>query len=171
MCVMLGCVGGVMRVWVCQAYDLVDFDIPVGSRGDSYDRYLIRIEEMRQSLRIIEQCLNQMPDGEVRVDDAKVSSCSHRAYVFCCSLSLGTGSTHIALECECLGGRLQCTRFQVVGTHGGGSCMSAMQTRRAGVRRRVCACRCRRVCGAVPLCDALLCVRTGVAAPPWRDEG
>ena len=36
-------------------------------------RYLIRVEEMRQSLRIIEQCLNQMPPGEVRVDDAKVA--------------------------------------------------------------------------------------------------
>jgi NADH dehydrogenase (ubiquinone) Fe-S protein 2 len=55
------------------AYDQVDFDVPVGTRGDCYDRYLIRIEEMRQSLRIVEQCLNQMPDGDVRVDDAKVS--------------------------------------------------------------------------------------------------
>ena len=55
------------------AYDRVKFDIPVGSRGDSYDRYLIRCEEMRQSVSIITQCLNDMPDGEVRVDDAKVS--------------------------------------------------------------------------------------------------
>merc|ERR1712133_56897 len=54
------------------AYHLVDFDIPVGAKGDCYDRYLCRVEEMRQSLRIIEQCLNQMPQGEVRVDDAKV---------------------------------------------------------------------------------------------------
>ena len=53
------------------AYDLVDFDIPVGSRGDCYDRYLMRMAEMRQSLRIIEQCLNDMPAGEVRTDDAK----------------------------------------------------------------------------------------------------
>ena len=42
------------------AYDLVDFDIPVGSNGDCYDRYLMRMAEMRQSLRIIEQCLNQV---------------------------------------------------------------------------------------------------------------
>merc|ERR1711874_144502 len=54
------------------AYHLVDFEIPVGATGDCYDRYLCRVEEMRQSLPIIEQCLNQMPEGEVRVDDAKV---------------------------------------------------------------------------------------------------
>ncbi|EFN86377.1 NADH dehydrogenase [ubiquinone] iron-sulfur protein 2, mitochondrial [Harpegnathos saltator] len=54
------------------AYDLVDFDVPVGINGDCYDRYLCRMEEMRQSLRIIHQCLNQMPAGEVRCDDAKI---------------------------------------------------------------------------------------------------
>ncbi|XP_045732720.1 NADH dehydrogenase [ubiquinone] iron-sulfur protein 2, mitochondrial isoform X1 [Mirounga angustirostris] len=54
-------------------YDQVDFDVPVGSRGDCYDRYLCRVEEMRQSLRIIAQCLNKMPPGEIKVDDAKVS--------------------------------------------------------------------------------------------------
>ncbi|XP_031826878.1 NADH dehydrogenase (ubiquinone) 49 kDa subunit isoform X1 [Nomia melanderi] len=54
------------------AYDLVEFDVPIGQAGDCYDRYLCRVEEMRQSLRIIYQCLNQMPEGEVRVDDAKI---------------------------------------------------------------------------------------------------
>jgi len=54
------------------AYDLVDFDVPVGKNGDTYDRYLVRLEEMRQSINIIEQCLNNMPAGEVRADDAKV---------------------------------------------------------------------------------------------------
>lgn len=54
------------------AYDLVDFDIPVGDAGDCYDRYLCRMEEMRQSLRIIEQCLNQMPVGEIKTDDHKI---------------------------------------------------------------------------------------------------
>ncbi|MDI6858158.1 MAG: NADH-quinone oxidoreductase subunit D [Dehalococcoidia bacterium] len=43
-------------------YDRFDFDIPIGTRGDSYDRYLVRMEEMRQSLRIVEQALEQMPD-------------------------------------------------------------------------------------------------------------
>merc|ERR1712013_804869 len=52
-------------------YDLVDFDVPVGTNGDCYDRYLMRMLEMRESLRIIEQCLNQMPAGDVRTDDAK----------------------------------------------------------------------------------------------------
>lgn len=55
------------------AYDKVHFDIPIGKNGDCYDRYLIRMEEMRQSLKIIEQCLNKMPPGEIKVDDAKIS--------------------------------------------------------------------------------------------------
>ena len=54
------------------AYDKIEFDIPVGVNGDTYDRYLVRMEEMRQSLRIIEQCLNKMPAGEVKTDDHKV---------------------------------------------------------------------------------------------------
>ena len=54
------------------AYDQVEFDVPIGTNGDTYDRYLVRMEEMRESLRIIEQCLNKMPPGEVRTDDHKV---------------------------------------------------------------------------------------------------
>lgn len=54
------------------AYDKVEFTVPIGKNGDCYDRYLCRMEEMRQSLRIIEQCLNKMPEGEVRIDDAKI---------------------------------------------------------------------------------------------------
>ncbi|MDC0033736.1 NADH-quinone oxidoreductase subunit D [Alphaproteobacteria bacterium] len=54
-------------------YDRMDFDIPVGRSGDCYDRYLIRIEEMRQSLRIMKQCLEQIPSGQVRTDDPKIS--------------------------------------------------------------------------------------------------
>ncbi|XP_010006897.1 PREDICTED: NADH dehydrogenase [ubiquinone] iron-sulfur protein 2, mitochondrial, partial [Chaetura pelagica] len=54
-------------------YDQVEFDVPIGSHGDCYDRYLCRVEEMRQSLRIILQCLNKMPEGEIKVDDAKIS--------------------------------------------------------------------------------------------------
>ncbi len=49
-----------------EAYDKMDFDVPTGTRGDTYDRYLVRMEEMRQSLRIIEQCLDGLPEGEIR---------------------------------------------------------------------------------------------------------
>jgi len=55
-----------------EIYDKLEFDIPVGVNGDTYDRYLVRMEEMRQSLRIIEQCLNKMPAGEIKVDDHKI---------------------------------------------------------------------------------------------------
>jgi NADH dehydrogenase (ubiquinone) Fe-S protein 2 len=55
------------------AYDRVEFDIPVGKKGDCYDRYLCRVEEMRQSLRIIDQCINQMPPGPIKVDDNKIA--------------------------------------------------------------------------------------------------
>ena len=54
-------------------YDRFDFGIPVGSNGDNYDRYLVRMEEMRQSMRIVEQALEQLPDGPVNVDDYGVS--------------------------------------------------------------------------------------------------
>ncbi len=59
-----------------QPYDVyakMDFDVPVGKTGDSYARYLIRMEEMRQSLKIMQQCLKQMPDGPFKVNDYKVS--------------------------------------------------------------------------------------------------
>lgn len=54
-----------------EIYDRVKFDVPIGTNGDCYDRFLIRIEEMRQSIRIIEQCLQQIPEGAVKVEDKK----------------------------------------------------------------------------------------------------
>ena len=54
-------------------YDQVDFDIPIGKNGDCYDRYLIRMEEMKQSLRIISQVLDKMPKGEVLIDNPRIA--------------------------------------------------------------------------------------------------
>ena len=51
-----------------EIYDRLDFDVPVGTVGDNYDRYLMRIAEMRQSLRIIAQCVTQIPEGPVRTE-------------------------------------------------------------------------------------------------------
>jgi NADH-quinone oxidoreductase subunit D len=53
-------------------YDRLSFEVPVGSVGDCYDRYLVRMEEMRQSVGLVQQCLDQMPDGPVNVADGKI---------------------------------------------------------------------------------------------------
>ncbi len=55
------------------AYDKMKFDIPVGTHGDCYERYVIRILEMRESVRIIKQCVNDMPGGPCKADDHKVT--------------------------------------------------------------------------------------------------
>lgn len=52
-------------------YEQYDFDVPVGTTGDCYDRYLVRIEEMRQSVRIIRQVIQSFPDGSWYAEDAK----------------------------------------------------------------------------------------------------
>nr|YP_010118027.1 NADH dehydrogenase subunit 7 [Phytophthora fallax]QPN54077.1 NADH dehydrogenase subunit 7 [Phytophthora fallax] len=57
-----------------EVYDQLEFDVPIGTNGDCYDRYLIRIEEMRQSIRIILQVLNKIPKGPVKLDDKKISN-------------------------------------------------------------------------------------------------
>ncbi|HIV78662.1 MAG TPA: NADH-quinone oxidoreductase subunit D [Candidatus Sphingomonas excrementigallinarum] len=55
------------------AYNKVDFDVPVGTSGDCYDRFMVRVEEVRQSARIMKQCLAQMPEGPVLATDRKVT--------------------------------------------------------------------------------------------------
>ena len=54
-------------------YDQLDFDIPIGKNGDCYDRYLVRVEEVRQSLRLIRQCLDKMPSGPVIYREKKIA--------------------------------------------------------------------------------------------------
>ena len=56
-----------------EIYSKLKFDIPVGTNGDCYDRYLIRVFEMKESLKIIEQCLNLIPTGYVKTNDFKIS--------------------------------------------------------------------------------------------------
>ena len=54
-------------------YDDLEFKIPVGKNGDCYDRYLCRIEEMRESVKIIKQCLKNIPKGPIKTEDGKIS--------------------------------------------------------------------------------------------------
>ena len=54
-------------------YNNLDFKIPIGKNGDCYDRYLCRIEEMRESVKIINQCLDQIPNGPIKTNDGKIS--------------------------------------------------------------------------------------------------
>jgi NADH-quinone oxidoreductase subunit D len=53
-------------------YETYDFEVPVGTNGDCYDRYLVRMEEMLQSVRILEQAVDRLPDGPVNVDDPRL---------------------------------------------------------------------------------------------------
>ena len=55
-----------------EIYDQLDFDIPIGKNGDCYDRYLVRMEEMRQSLKLIKQCIEKMPKGPIASDNPQV---------------------------------------------------------------------------------------------------
>jgi NADH:ubiquinone oxidoreductase subunit D len=93
-----------------EVYDRMNFDIPVGLNGDCYDRYLIRIEEMRQSLRIISQCLNNLPEGVVKTDDKKLTppsrshmkqsmeSLIHHFKLYTEGFSVPAGQTYTAIE-------------------------------------------------------------------------
>lgn len=56
-----------------EVYNKLKFDVPIGTNGDCYDRYLIRIFEMKESLKIIEQCINQIPFGIIKSSDKKLT--------------------------------------------------------------------------------------------------
>ena len=53
-------------------YETYDFEVPVGTQGDVYDRYLVRLDELRQSVRILEQAIQRLPDGPVNIDDPRL---------------------------------------------------------------------------------------------------
>jgi NADH-quinone oxidoreductase subunit D len=53
-------------------YETYDFDVPIGTNGDVYDRYLVRMEELRQSVRILQQAVDRLPSGPVNIDDHRV---------------------------------------------------------------------------------------------------
>lgn len=92
------------------AYDKVEFDVPVGQFGDCYDRYLCRMEEFRQSLRIIHQCLNKMPPGPHKVEDYKIApppraamkenmeALIHHFLLFTKGYTVPPGDTYTAIE-------------------------------------------------------------------------
>jgi len=79
----LGCSGPIIRAsgvpWDLRrsqpydAYNNVEFDIPIGKKGDCFDRYLVRVEEMRQSASIVLQCLSKIKDGPIMVENYKIS--------------------------------------------------------------------------------------------------
>lgn len=93
-----------------EIYSDINFDIPVGSEGDCYDRYLVRIEEMRQSLVIIEQAINFMTPGPIKINDYKVCAPSrlemknsmetviHHFKFFTEGIILPKGETYTATE-------------------------------------------------------------------------
>lgn len=57
-----------------EVYEQLDFGIPVGSAGDCYDRYLVRVAEMGESIKIIKQCLERMPEGPIKTDDPRIAT-------------------------------------------------------------------------------------------------
>ena len=56
-----------------EIYENLEFEIPIGERGDCYDRYLVRMAEIRQSIKLLEQCLDRLPSGPVKTDDRKIA--------------------------------------------------------------------------------------------------
>lgn len=93
-----------------EIYNQLEFDIPVGTNGDCYDRYLIRIEEMRQSIRIISQIINKIPKGSIKLDDKKITnpnrtqiknsmeSLIHHFKYYSENISVNSGETFTVIE-------------------------------------------------------------------------
>lgn len=93
-----------------EVYNEMDFDVPVGVNGDCFDRYILRMHEMRQSVRIIEQCLNRMPAGPVKNENYKISpppraliktsmeALIHHFKLFTENLTLPKAETYVGIE-------------------------------------------------------------------------
>ena len=93
-----------------EVYDKVNFAIPVGTTGDCYDRYLIRMFEMKQSIKIIEQCLNDIPFGTIKNNDTKIAAPSrtelknsmealiHHFKVYTNGMNIKANETYIGTE-------------------------------------------------------------------------
>jgi NADH dehydrogenase (ubiquinone) Fe-S protein 2 len=93
-----------------EVYNKLNFDIPVGTNGDCYDRYLIRIEEMRQSINIILQVLNDIPEGPIKLDDKKITnpnrtqlknsmeSLIHHFKYYSENITVNSGETYTVIE-------------------------------------------------------------------------
>tara|TARA_B110000967_G_C18901859_1_gene576281 strand:+ start:3139 stop:3657 length:519 start_codon:yes stop_codon:yes gene_type:complete len=91
-------------------YNEMNFDIPVGTNGDCYDRYLVRIYEMRESLKIIKQCLDNIPKGPIKIDNKKLTppsrlllkqsmeSIIHHFKFYTENLQVPVGETYTATE-------------------------------------------------------------------------
>jgi len=93
-----------------EIYNEINFDIPVGEIGDCYDRYLIRIVEMRESIKIIEQCLNNIPNGPIKTNDNKLTppsraelkqsmeSLIHHFKIYTQSFTIPSNETYVGTE-------------------------------------------------------------------------
>src|SRR5262249_8693622 len=91
-------------------YDEVDFDVIVGTYGDVFDRYAVRLQEVRESLRIVRQCLEKMPKGDYRVQDKKVTpppraridesmeALIHHFKIFTEGFKVPEGEVYVAIE-------------------------------------------------------------------------
>ncbi len=93
-----------------EVYDKLDFEIPIGKNGDCYDRFLVRISEMRQSINIINQCINKIPTGPIKSEDNKLfaptrsmmkysmESLIHHFKLYSEGYSVPAGETYTAIE-------------------------------------------------------------------------
>ena len=109
------------------AYDQVDFDVIVGSYGDSFDRYAIRLNEVRESMRIVRQCIDRMPKGDYRVQDKKVTpppraridesmeALIHHFKIFTEGFKVPAGEVYVAVESP--RGELGCYMVSDGGSH------------------------------------------------------